>query len=138
MRLTAFVEKAYILLQEAIKDVSMECYNKAVSTFWFSIEQLLRAIVYFYKRITYERSGKLISAFSSLPYGKDTEVLTAINTLYNLRILADHTTKIINRERFLRAMRLTHTALEYLLPILEKIGVDTKDLRKCLTELSLQ
>ena len=135
MKLAAFVKKANILLQEAIKDSSMGCHNKAVSTFWFSIEQLLRAITYFYKRVTYEKPGKLISMFSTLPCGKNKKIVTALNTLYNLRRLVDHTTGIIDYERFLRARQLARTIFEYLLPILEKIGTDTKDLKETLNKL---
>jgi len=135
MKLAAFVEKANVLLWEALKDFSMGCYNKAVSAFWFSIEQLLRAIIYFYKRSVYERSGKLIGVFSSLPYGRNKEIIVSLNTLYNLRRIADHTPRIIDKKKLYHVTQLVCVIVEYLTQILEKIGISTEDLKETISKL---
>jgi len=54
------LKKSQVFLSEAIKDKEIGCYNKCVSSLWFAIENILKAILLKRKGSYSKRVGKLI------------------------------------------------------------------------------
>ncbi len=97
-----YLRKAEILLDEAEKDLTFGCFNKAVSAYWFAIEALIRSILLKHRRRIYEREGRLISEFRKFLLEVKPEyvvLINDINSIYAMRKIADHKSKIIEKER---------------------------------------
>ena len=60
-RYDLLIQKSVILLNEALKDREIGCYNKSVSALWFSIENIIKAILLKNRGSYPSRVGSLIN-----------------------------------------------------------------------------
>jgi len=94
MKYEKYLRKLEVMFLELLKDIEQKCYNKAISSFWFTVELLLRLIIFKVKGATFERSGKLINVMNKYvikPFFPDlADVINKLNRLYIYRRNADH------------------------------------------------
>jgi len=97
MSLRRYLSKSEVLLREADLDLHNNCFNKAISAYWSSIEALLRAFLLAIKKSPPERAGKLISLVSKElkkidPYAD--HIVASINQVYIHRRNIEHRSKL--------------------------------------------
>jgi len=137
MRKPSYAERCIIktkrLIKELADEIRMGHVYKTIASLWEVLELLLRAITYESKRVTYESPGKLISVFAELfpqVYKPPQPVISALNTLYNLRKKAVHKAVILNEDSVYEAKLSFCNAIHTLLEILEKEGYNMSAIRE--------
>ena len=96
-----YIRKFKILLEEAEKDFINGCYNKTVSSLWFSIEALIRAILIRTQGWVPERTGKLISVFGVFlkrKFPSEIYLIKDLSRLYVHRSNVDHGRKVYDKK----------------------------------------
>ena len=95
------LKKSQILLTEAIKDEKIGCYNKCISSLWFAIENLLKAIILRRKGSYPKKIGKLIAIMVQeiKSLNGDKIIIKYLRELYSDRKDIDHGLLIISKKR---------------------------------------
>jgi len=111
-----YVRKAEELFREAKKDLDIGCFNKAVSTFYFSIESLANAILFKYGQRVRGFRGRIntIAILVSKKVAKD------MLYLYELRVLADHKEDLMSKEMAYGAFKIAEKLYSELKRFLER------------------
>ena len=105
------------LLEEAIKDLEVECYNKAASAAYFASRMLVEEILDALGERIPRRDDKLINAIRNKGYKKEAFYL---ETLYELRKRADYAASI-DRNQAHKSVKLSKEVIESLEKYLKKI-----------------
>ncbi len=96
----AYFRKFRIFREEALKDIEIGAYNKAVSALWFSVEALLRGLLLKMGKNPPERSGKLINISMGILF-QDVENATHLSrlltSLHYQRREVDHRKRIADK-----------------------------------------
>jgi len=97
-----YVEKAEILFNEAIEDMNIACYNKAVSAFYFSVEALANALLAKCNQRVRGFRGRIniVAALVS------EEIANDMLRLYELRVLADHKETLVGKQTVYEAFEI--------------------------------
>ena len=126
-------KKVLLLFGEVKEEIDKEHPHKTILALWAIIELFLRALVYRYKRATYDRPGKLISVFSRsiLPLIRVKEdIVLKINVLYDLRKRAAHRPDIMGSKELEKAWRLFCQIIDFLLRELKRMFPKVEDILK--------
>lgn len=108
------VNKALRLLKEAEEDLRIGCYNKAVSSAYFSVRMLTELYL---KDIKTKRDDKLANALGRR-LGDD--IRKDFLFLFEMRKEADHRDKIFSRDEADRILRKAELIFNLLLDLLRK------------------
>jgi len=102
------IRKAILLLNEVKDEICEKHTHKIISTLWIIIELLLRAIIFHYKHVTYDKPGKLISVLGRaiLPIINIDDIIPRLNTLYDLRSRTVHRSDIMGSKELRKALML--------------------------------
>ena len=95
-----YLRKFKIFYEEALRDLDIEAYNKAISTLWFSIEALLRGLLLKVNKTPPERAGKLINVAIEVLFRDIEDIFhlsRILNSLYYRRKEIDHRKKIADK-----------------------------------------
>ena len=95
-----YISKFKIFYIEALRDIRLGVFNKAISALWFSLEALLRGLLLKENKTPPERSGKLISIAVNLLFNDVEEVFhlsRLLTALYFRRREIDHRKKIADK-----------------------------------------
>jgi len=92
-----YLKKFETFMYEIRMDKSMGCYNKMISSMWFSIEALLKSILLASGRNPPEKAGRMISIFANLYFRGNRDLLKNLNKLYAMRKEIDHRKKIADK-----------------------------------------
>ena len=88
------LEKAKAVLREIVEEGDAHPYKQIVGI-WEIIEQLLRAIIYTYRKVTYEKPQKLISMLPRLvKKARSKELIAALQKAYAKRRSIVHRSNI--------------------------------------------
>lgn len=114
MKSELYIKKYLILQKEALADINIGAYNKAVSALWFSMEFVLRGLLLSERKTPPERAGKLISlAFRTIFRDLENSLRLSrlLLSLYCRRREIDHRKKIADREYALDTLAKYREAL---------------------------
>jgi len=124
------LEKAKAVLEEIVEEEKVHPYKQIVGV-WETLEQLLRAIIYAYRKVTYEKPQKLISMLPRLvKKARSKELIVALQKAYAKRRGIVHRPNIPDKTR-LEKMKIEFCFVAHrLLDILKDKGYEARDLRK--------
>ena len=131
MKYIEYLRKATILLKEAKSDLKIGNFNKAVSAMWFALEAIMRGILIFCGEQVPAKSGALMSKFVRfiMKLGANATLKDLLNSIYFVRMNADHKTRIIDKRCAERTWNKTENVLNELKRIMEMLGMNTSELK---------
>jgi len=131
MKYIEYLRKAIILLKEAKSDLKIGNFNKAVSAMWFALEAIMRGILIFSGKQVPAKSGALMSKFVKfiVNLGANATIKDLLNSIYFVRMNADHKARIIDKRCAERTWNKTKKVLEELKHIMEMLGMNTSELK---------
>jgi len=123
-------KKAKSVLEEIIEEEETHPYKQIVGI-WEVIEQLLRAIIYAYRKVTYEKPQKLISMLPRLvKKARNKELIISLQKAYAKRKRIVHKSNIPDKAKLEEMKTEFCFAAQRLLNILRDKGCEVKDLLK--------
>jgi len=84
-----------------LKDKEIGCYNKAISALWFSIENLIKALMLKVKGSYSNKVGTLLNFFSNFVKNSNInlDVVESVREIYLARMHIDHKLLIMDKTR---------------------------------------
>ncbi len=124
------LEKARIILEEVMDEDKHHPYKQTVAI-WETLEQIIRAVIYAYRRVTYEKPQKLISMLPRfVKKARNKELIATIQKVYSRRRGIVHKPRIPKKQSLEKIKSEFCHAARRLLSILKEKGYEDVSLNE--------